>query len=111
MDWVLPLSGPWSIEFGQELEAFEESLRMPYITSIEQIGLSRGREEGRQEGRVLAHRELVREALEARFGVVSPGIALRIEQEGNVETLRHWLRLAVTVGSAEEFAAEAGRAS
>jgi hypothetical protein len=121
MDWVLPLSGPWSIEFSQELEAFEESLHMPYITSIEQMGLTRGREEGRQEGRregrqegrqegrVLALRDAVREALEARFGLVSPGIALRIEQEGNVETLRHWLRRAITAASADEFTTETQR--
>jgi hypothetical protein len=115
MDWVLPLPGRWDIEFREELEAFEESLRMPYITSIERMGLSRGREEGRQEGRqegrVLALRDSVREALEARFGVVPPGIALKIEEEGNIETLRQWHRLAVTSSSAEAFAAEAQRGS
>jgi hypothetical protein len=47
--------------------------------------------------------------LEARFGVVPPGIALKIDQEGNIETLRQWLRLAVTASSVEAFTAEAQR--
>ena len=35
--------------FQDELERFEEQLKMPYITSIERIGLARGRAEGRVE--------------------------------------------------------------
>jgi predicted transposase YdaD len=32
------------------LSQYEESKRMPYITSIERRGIEKGREEGRQEG-------------------------------------------------------------
>jgi predicted transposase YdaD len=37
-------------EFWVELRAYEEMQRMPYITSVEEIGFARGRQEGRQEG-------------------------------------------------------------
>ncbi len=59
---------------------------MPYITSVERIGLERGlergREEGREEGREQGHDEGMREALrrvvEARFGAAPQALEQRI---------------------------------
>jgi hypothetical protein len=53
IDWVLKLPKALEAEFWQELQVYEESHRMPYITSVERIGYDRGQKEGRQEGKVL----------------------------------------------------------
>jgi hypothetical protein len=42
IDWVLNLPETLKREFWQELRTFEEERRMPYITSVEEIGFERG---------------------------------------------------------------------
>ena len=59
IDWMMRLSQRFEKQFKIELEAYEEELHMPYVTSIERLaieegmqkGLQKGREEGREEGR------------------------------------------------------------
>ena len=52
IDWILNLPKPLETEFWQELKAYEEDKRVPYITSIERIGYNRGINEGKLEGKV-----------------------------------------------------------
>jgi predicted transposase YdaD len=51
IDWILGLPKALEIEFWQELQAYEQERKVPYITSVERIGYDRGKEEGREEGR------------------------------------------------------------
>jgi len=51
---------------------------MPYVTSVERIGLARGRAEGRAEGRDEGTRETLRRFIQARFGVAPPAVEQRI---------------------------------
>lgn len=46
IDWMLRLPGHWSRKLEQELTALEESINMPYVTSVERIAEARGRAEG-----------------------------------------------------------------
>lgn len=55
IDWMMGLSADLQERFRNELYEFEERQRMPYITSIERIGLEKGRIEGLIEGRVEGH--------------------------------------------------------
>jgi predicted transposase YdaD len=50
IDWVLNLPESLKREFWQELRTFEEDRRMPYITSVEEIGFERGIEQGIERG-------------------------------------------------------------
>ncbi len=43
---------------------------MPYVTSVERMGLARGRDEGT--------RETLRRFIQARFGVIPPAVEQRI---------------------------------
>ena len=52
LDWLLSLPKPLENEFWQDLKAYEERRKMPYITSIERIGFDRGKVEGKIEGQV-----------------------------------------------------------
>jgi predicted transposase/invertase (TIGR01784 family) len=38
-------------EFKEQLDQYEQERQMPYITSIEKMGIEKGREEGREEER------------------------------------------------------------
>jgi heme oxygenase len=42
IDWLLQLSDDLSTWFWQELESWEEQQRMPYVTSVERIGIEKG---------------------------------------------------------------------
>ena len=46
IDWMMSLPEDLSGNFGQELNALEESLNMPYVTSVERIAEARGKVEG-----------------------------------------------------------------
>ena len=48
IDWILNLPKPLETEFWQELKAYEEDRKMPYITSVERIGYDRGKVEERE---------------------------------------------------------------
>jgi flagellar biosynthesis/type III secretory pathway protein FliH len=50
IDWMMRLRSDLDRRFTTELIAFEEELRMPFVTSVERVILERGREEGREEG-------------------------------------------------------------
>ncbi|HBK62807.1 MAG TPA: hypothetical protein DEG17_23555 [Cyanobacteria bacterium UBA11149] len=49
IDWVMSLPEELEQEFWQKLRNFQEEQRMPYITSVERIGIRKGIEEGIQQ--------------------------------------------------------------
>jgi hypothetical protein len=49
LDWSMHLSKTLKAEFWRELKQYEEERKVPYITSIEQMGYERGVEEARLE--------------------------------------------------------------
>ena len=53
VDWVMLLPEATKLEFWQELKVYEEERKMPYITSVEQIGYDRGVEAEAQRSREL----------------------------------------------------------
>jgi hypothetical protein len=50
IDWMMNLRQDFGRKFEQELTALEESLNMPYVTSVERIAEARGESRGRAEG-------------------------------------------------------------
>ncbi|KYC35508.1 hypothetical protein WA1_06690 [Scytonema hofmannii PCC 7110] len=50
IDWIMSLPEELEQEFWQEFRNFEESKSMPYITSIERLGIQKGKQEGLLEG-------------------------------------------------------------
>ena len=63
----LPLNKSSSLE---KVETIEESEKMQYITSVEKIGIAKGRLEGHLEGRLEGESKLLRKQLERRFGTL-----------------------------------------
>jgi flagellar biosynthesis/type III secretory pathway protein FliH len=114
IDWLLAL--PQELEDGvwQEIEKYEEERKMPYITSVERIGIRKGREEGLEEGRQQGlqqglqqgqdegKREALRTILRARFQAIPEVIEARIAAADG-EALNQLLVRAGTVQSVDEI--------
>ena len=111
LDYVLTLPEELSVRFDSDLEAMEEDLHMPYVTSIERHALQKGREEGRQEGRqegrlegmVQGAADLLRQAVEIRFGAMPAAMLATIQQCQDVDALRSAAQTALTASSLDEL--------
>ena len=67
LDWLLKLPRGLEAEFWQELSTYEEERRMPYVTSVERIGIAKGIKEGKIEGQ----RSLLLTQLDRKLGKLS----------------------------------------
>ncbi len=70
IDWIMDLPPELEEGFREEIEAYEEEKRMRYVTSIERIGIEKGKQEGLREGLIGA----IELGLELKFG--SAGLQL-----------------------------------
>jgi hypothetical protein len=97
LDWMLGLPEDLDREFREELIAFEEETQMPYVTSVERIGiqkglqqgLEQGRQEGRQEGRKEGEAAILLRQISLKFGPPSEHVRARIEA-ADADTLLDW---------------------
>ncbi len=107
IDWVMTLPEVLAEKLKVEVTQYEESLKMRYVTSFEQIakreGIQQGLQEGIQEGSQKNAQEFVQEALLTRFGSVTTTIVSTLEQIKNAEVLRELLRKAITADSLATF--------
>lgn len=60
LDWILESPDELKQRFRDDLKRYEEEKQMPYVTSIERMGIAEGLEQGRQEERALILRLLTR---------------------------------------------------
>lgn len=107
IDWVLQLPEPQELDFWRQVQEIEEEQRMRYITSVERIGIEKGREQGlqqgMQQGMQQGQAELVLRLLSKRFGVVSSRLADRVRVVPS-ELMPDLLDVALTAASVEEVA-------
>jgi hypothetical protein len=92
IDWLMALPPSLAVQFWEAVERLEQEQQMPFITSVERIGIEKGREEGRQEGReegmrdgLLAGIEL---ALKIKFGTAGQEIVPEIREITSLEVIR-----------------------
>jgi hypothetical protein len=93
IDWLLQLPAELEIEFEQALMALEEEEKMPYITSIERMGMERGMQQG--EAAVLIRQ------LRRKFGELPEDKRERVET-ADAETLLEWSDRILTANSIDE---------
>ena len=72
---------------------------MPYVTSVEKIGI----EKGMQQGMLLEAQDMLIEVLAERFGGVSGELSEQIKRIDSRERLKDMLRQALRVKSFDEF--------
>lgn len=66
--------------FWLELKTYEEERKVPYITSVEEIGFERGLQQGHQEGRQAGQQSLIILLLEQKLGELPSSLRDRICQ-------------------------------
>ena len=83
IDWVLCLPNDLELRFRDTLERLEEERNMPYVTSIERIGIQKGIDQGIEQGIPkgvqLGQSALLRRQVERRFGPLPEWAAKRLE--------------------------------
>jgi hypothetical protein len=82
IDWLLQLPAELEIEFERALMALEEEEKMPYITSIERMGMERGL----QQGEVAVLRTL----LQRKFGDQFTEAYRKRLDNADTDTLLRW---------------------
>ena len=92
IDWLMILPEDLTKQFTQDLIDYEGEKKMPYVMSAERIG----REEGRDEGMLSEAREMLIEALDAKFPSELPAdLHTKIQTLNNRILLKRLLRSAI----------------
>lgn len=91
IDWFIALPKTEEDRLWQEIQTLEEERKMPYITSVERIGIRKG-----QQGSILR-------ILEVRFENIPQKLREEIGKIDNIEVLEALLIQAVTTQSLEAF--------
>ncbi|MCL0033574.1 hypothetical protein M1M99_02010 [Thermodesulfovibrionales bacterium] len=99
IDWVMSLPQKLSRRFWDNLISFEEEYKMPYVTSVEKIGI----EKGMQQGMLLEAQDMLMEVLTERFGSVSGELSEQIKRIDSRKRLKNLIRQALRVKSLAEF--------
>ena len=84
IDWMLELPVELKVGFEDELYAWEEEKRMPYITSVERSGIEKGLRQGLQQGL----QQGIAAALAAKFGKVDKRLLAKVRGITDVDELQ-----------------------
>ena len=85
----------------QDIEQLERNRTMPYITSVERIGIEKGMQQGMQQGMRQGESALLERQLTRRFGPPSAETRARL-QAATVEQLEQWAENILDATTLEE---------
>lgn len=104
IDWLIRLPEGLERAFWREVQTYEEERQMPYITSVERLGIEQGLQQGRLEGEAAGRRAGLLAglmvALEVKFGAAGQVVAGElgeIADEAVLTAVGERLRTAMTV--------------
>ncbi len=95
IDWLMALPQPLDNSFETEIKRFEEETKMPYVTSIERVGI--------QKAIINTCREDIIAILDIRFEIVPSILRDMINKIDDINQLKNLHRQAVTIASLAEF--------
>ena len=99
IDWFIGLPSNEEERLWQEIQTLEEEQNMPYITSVERMGMRKGLEQGLEEGR---QGDIIR-ILEFRLENIPPELRELIGKIKNEDVLGNLLIQAITIQSVSAF--------
>jgi hypothetical protein len=91
IDWLMALPQPLDNSFQTEIKRFEEEKTMPYVTSIERLGIEN------------TMRENIISILQVRFTTVPTDLVNATNQIQDINQLKNLLKQAVTIASLADF--------
>jgi hypothetical protein len=108
IDWLMMLPEDATKRFTEDLIKYEEEKKMPYIMSAERIGkekgIQQGMQQGIQQGMLTDAREMVLEALDARFSKDVPeDVYKKVQALNNRVLLKKLLRSAAQSEDIDSF--------
>ena len=104
IDWLMMLPEDLTKRFTEDLIKYEEEKKMPYIMSAERIGKEKGLQQGIQQGMLTDAREMVLEALDARFSKDVPeDVYQKVQALNNRILLKKLLRSAAQSEDIDSF--------
>ena len=103
LDWMMRLPEHLKLELCHNIELLEESEKMRYVSSVEQIGIekgiaqgiSQGITQGITQGRFEGEFKLLRKLLERRFGALPAWVMARLNDASEVD-MEAWAELVLT---------------
>lgn len=106
IDWLLELPEGLEKQLWTELHTFEEHTAMPYVTSVERLGIQKGLQQGlQQEAAALLRRLLTR-----RFGALPEWVEARL-RAAPTATLESWAERLFDAASLEAVFGDEPQAS
>jgi len=78
LDWMMRLPEHLAQELWQNIDLLEEQEQMRYVSSVERIGIEKGREQGREQGLQQGEALALQRLLRKRFGAIPSEISARI---------------------------------
>lgn len=107
IDWLMQLLQALQVAFRQQVYDYEQEQRMPYITSIERMGIEQGRAEGLDLGLIRGRREELLSAIELmlkiKFGEAGSALLPEISRIKEYTLLRQIRDGIWTVATVEEL--------
>lgn len=97
LDWMMRLPEHLAQELWQNIDILEEQEQMRYVSSVERIGIEKGREQGLQQGEALALQRLLRK----RFGAIPSEISARIAA-ASLSEIEGWFDQAIEAGRIDD---------
>ncbi len=99
IDWLMVLPEELDNDFWKELKQIEEEEKMPYVTSVERIGIK----QGVQQGLYNAGREILFEVAGRHFGAVPEDVTRAINEIDNYNKLKFLVIQAMTCETVDDF--------
>jgi len=88
IDWLVQLPEDLDLQVWHQLQALEEVRRMPYVTSVERLGIARGRAEGLTEGLRAGLLRGLRPLLGLKFPAEGEALFAEVESVEDVTVLQ-----------------------
>ena len=76
---------------------------MPYVTSVERIGIEKGVQQGIPLGMLIEGREMLVDVLNERFGTISADLSKQLESIDSRENLKALFRQSLKIKTLKEF--------
>ena len=101
IDWMIRLPAGLEADFRQQLFAYEEQQRMPYVTTVEQAGIEKGLQQGVKQGVKQGEAIILLALLQEKFGPDTVDAYRERIAAAEPEQLLQWSKLILSAETPE----------